>query len=127
MPELNINALLRVRLTEKQLSLLADAYNDFAGKAVTGFISDAFVSHGAVIGVVYGHVRKTADGTFMDGHVIHTSMLLKAWQIGCFSAVQTRNSLYIVASWRAGADEAIFESEGGNSATAGDFPQLTLH
>ena len=127
MSSFKINNLMRERLSLAQLGLLADACGRFAGKPVTGFVSDAAVFRGVLIGVIYGHARKTDDGVFKDGHVIHSSMVLKAWLVDDFSAVQTRNSLYVVTSWHMGSHE---DNVGdGNLAPLNPvaFPQLTVH
>ena len=118
---------MRERLTEKQIELLDDAYRHFVGKAITGYLSDAHLFRGALVGLIYGHKRKTVDGMFLDGHMIHSSTALKAWQVDRFSLVQTRNSLYVVASWRIGTHADNLADNDLPALDGNAFPQLTIH
>lgn len=80
-------------LNGEEQSLLREAFVAFEGVEVTGFLSDVMVYPELAFGVVFAHDR------IRNGSWIHTSGITQAWRIGKFMAIQTRNSLYAIASW----------------------------
>jgi len=81
---------------------------DFEGfsEPVTAYLTDAFISARAAVGVVFGHIRQDKYGRLGDGHLIRTSDVIKAEKEGRYWVLTTMNSRYVLATFQKGIGRA---------------------
>lgn len=75
-------------------------------RPVTAYLTGAFISAHAGVGVVFGHKRQDEYGRFADGHIIRTSDVVRAEKEGRFWVLTTVNSRYVLATFQRGNGRA---------------------
>ncbi len=83
-------------LSTLDLLLLKEAKAVYSSFSVTGYLLGVFPYEDICFGRVYGHVRADSHtGRFADGHLMHTSTVMKVYERNQVVAVSTLNSLYV--------------------------------
>ena len=95
-------------LSDFQLSRLVQASLRKYTVAITAFISDAVIIDNRCLGVFFDHLQE--DGTYrtVNGGIICTTKIQKAWKEGRFWLLETGEGNYLVGSFKRGGGRRNF-------------------
>lgn len=95
-------------LSDFQLSRLVQASLRKYTVVITAFISDAVIIEDRCLGVFFDHLQE--DGTYrtVNGGIICTTKIQKAWKEGRFWLLETGEGNYLVGSFKRGGGRRNF-------------------
>ncbi len=89
-------------LTDFQLCRLGRASIRKYSVPVTAFVSDAFIADDTCLGVSFDHVEQGDAFIPVDGGLLRTGKVQKAWKEGRFWLLETQSGNYVLCSFLRG-------------------------
>jgi hypothetical protein len=95
-------------LSDFQLSRLVQACLRKYTVAITAFISDAVIIEDRCLGVFFDHLQHDDAYQTVNGGIIRTEKIQRAWKEGRFWLLETREGSYLVGSFKRGGGRRSF-------------------
>ena len=93
-------------LTDFHLKRIMRAMAQTYSPPITSYLSDAFISSGRAVGIVFGHNDPGQFEQRADGHILQTSPIQYLKKVGRYWVVTTAEGRFVLTSFKKGLGRA---------------------